>query len=85
MGRFYRVLNPADYLMALTGLTFQREPGDNDGLVGRCSSHFGQVIRDDYPMNHFHAVNQIKGLVGPGVDPVGLFVEHARRMKLAGL
>jgi len=61
VGRFYRVLNPADYLMALTGLTFRREVDDNDGLVGRCSSHFGQVIRDDYPMNHFHAVNQPSG------------------------
>jgi triacylglycerol lipase len=83
VGRFYRAFNPADYGMALTGLSFN--DGDNDGLVGRCSSHLGLVIRDDYPMNHFHAVNQIFGVVGAGVDPVVLFREHAARLKQAGL
>ena len=48
----------------------------SDGLVGRCASHFGQVIRDDYPMNHFHAVNLFFGAVGPEVDPVQLYVDH---------
>lgn len=84
VGRFYRALNPADYGMVLTGLSF-KAGDDNDGLVGRCSSHLGEVIRDDYPMNHFHAVNQIFGVVGPGVDPVALFREHAARLKRAGL
>jgi triacylglycerol lipase len=83
VGQFYRVLNPADYAMALTHQTFR---GDlDDGLVGRCASHFGQVIRDDYPMNHLHAVNLFFGLVGPDVDPVQLYVDHARRLKQAGL
>ena len=84
VGRYYNVLNPGDYLMSLSGLAFRRE-ADNDGLVGRCSSHFGQVIRDDYPMNHFHSINQILGLVGPDAKPVALYVEHARRLKQAGL
>jgi triacylglycerol lipase len=83
VGTFYNALNPADYLMALTSRTFVHEAGD--GLVGRCSSHLGQVIRDDYPMNHMQAVNLFWGLTGPGVDPVGLYVEHARRLKQAGL
>jgi len=52
IGQFYRALNLADYLMSLSGKAFVRE-ADNDGLVGRCSSHLGEVIRDDYPMNHF--------------------------------
>jgi len=83
VGQFYRALNPADYAMALTHQTFR---GDlDDGLVGRCASHFGQVIRDDYPMNHLHAVNLFFGLVGPDVDPVQLYVDHARRLKQAGL
>ncbi len=84
VGRFYRAINPSDYLMALTGLSF-KDGDDNDGLVGRCSSHLGVVIRDDYPMNHFHAVNQIFGAVGPDVDPVALFREHAARLKQTGL
>lgn len=84
VGQFYNALNQADYVMALSGKAFTRE-ADNDGLVGRCSSHLGEVIRDDYPMNHFQSVNQLSGLVGPGVDPVALYVEHARRLKAAGL
>ena len=84
VGQFYRVFNEADYLMALSSKAFTRE-ADNDGLVGRCASHFGEVIRDDYPMNHFHSVNQMSGLVGPNVDPIALYVEHAHRLKAAGL
>lgn len=85
IGQFYRALNLSDYLMALSGKAFERERDANDGLVGRCASHLGEVIRDDYPMNHFHTVNQFSGLVGPGADPVGLYLAHARRLKAAGL
>lgn len=85
VGQFYRAANPADYLMWLSSLTFKREVGSqNDGLVGRCASHLGLVVRDDYPMNHFQSVNQLFGLAGPGVDPVALFLAHARRLKQAG-
>lgn len=85
VGQFYRALNPADYLMWLSGQAFQREVGgQNDGLVGRCASHLGLVIRDDYPMNHFQSINQIFGLAAPGVDPVALFLAHAQRLKAAG-
>ncbi len=84
VGQFYRAVNMSDYLMTFTAKAFTREL-DNDGLVGKCSSHLGQVIRDDYPMNHFQIVNQFSGLVGPGADPVGLFVAHARRLRDAGL
>jgi triacylglycerol lipase len=84
VGTFYRVFNPADYLMSFTSLAFKREAA-NDGLVGRCASRFGKVIRDDYPLNHFHSVNQLNGLVGKDADPVALFLEHAVRLKQAGL
>ena len=33
----------------------------NDGLVGRCSSHFGDVIYDRYRHNHLDEVNQLFG------------------------
>ena len=65
--------------------TFVREPGQCDGMVGRYSSHLGTVIGDDYPMDHFDIVNQSLGLVGKGADPVRLFVEHAARLKAAGV
>ena len=65
--------------------TFVREAGQCDGMVGRYSSHLGQVIGDDYPLDHFDIVNQSLGLVGKGAEPIRLFVEHARRLKAAGL
>lgn len=83
VGTFHNWLNPADYTMALSGLAFRKEAGD--GLVGRCASHLGQVIRDDLPLNHFHIVNQIAGLVGEGADSISPYVDHARRLKALGL
>ncbi|MGC1329598.1 esterase/lipase family protein [Pseudomonas sp.] len=65
--------------------TFVREAGQCDGMVGRYSSHLGQVIGDDYPMDHLDIVNQSLGLVGKGVEPVRLFTEHAARLTAAGL
>ncbi len=64
---------------------FVREREQNDGLVGRFSSHLGKVIRSDYPLDHFDIVNQSRGKVPPGTDPVGLFIEHAQRLADAGL
>ncbi|MDP9516938.1 esterase/lipase family protein [Pseudomonas protegens] len=65
--------------------TFVREAGQCDGMVGRYSSHLGQVIGDDYPLDHFDIVNQSLGLVGKGAEPIRLFVEHAQRLKAANL
>jgi len=65
--------------------TFVREAGQCDGMVGRFSSHLGTVIGDDYPMDHFDIVNQSLGLVGRGAEPIRLFVEHAERLKAAGV
>ncbi|MGQ0596692.1 esterase/lipase family protein [Aquabacterium sp.] len=76
------LLDPLDLLTGLTSLAFLGKP--NDGLVGQCDSHLGTVIRDDYPMNHFDAVNQAIGLRGL-FDPVPLYRQHANRLKLQGL
>ena len=65
--------------------TFRKERGQSDGMVGRFSSHLGTVIGDDFPLDHFDIVNQTFGLVGKGADPVRLFMEHAARLKAAGL
>lgn len=83
VGQFYNPLNPFDYALTLPALAFKGKP--NDGLVGKCSSHLGRVLRDDYPMNHMHTVNQLAGLVGLGANPVGVYRVHANRLKLAGL
>lgn len=58
----------------------------NDGLVGRCSSHLGTVIRDDYNMNHLDEVNQMLGVTALfSTSPVTTFRVHANRLKTDGL
>lgn len=77
------VLDPSAAPLSALGLVFD-EP--NDGLVGQCSSHLGQVIRDDYRMDHLDEVNQLFGLVSPfATSPVSLFRQQANRLKNAGL
>lgn len=76
------LLNPADYFLGLTSVMI---PGANDGLVPKCSSHLGQVIRDDYYQNHFDEVNQVLGLVSMfTTSPVTLFRNQANRLKTLG-
>ena len=59
---------------------------DNDGLVSRCNTHLGQVIRDDYYHNHLDEVNMVLGLRDiTSPDPVSLYRQHANRLKLQGL
>ena len=65
--------------------SFVREQGQCDGMVGRYSSHLGTVIGDDYALDHFDIVNQSLGRVGKGAEPIRLFVEHAQRLKAAGV
>jgi triacylglycerol lipase len=79
--------NPIDLMdpvWALTGPMNLLEP--NDGMVGRCSSHLGKVIRDDYLANHIDETNMIFGMVFPmGPNPTTLYRNHANRLKNAGL
>lgn len=63
---------------------FIREAEQNDGMVGRFSSHLGTVLRSDYPLDHMDSINQTAGLVRPGINPVALYLEHAERLKQAG-
>jgi len=76
-------LDISDPLFAITGLAFD---GGNDGVTGQCSSHFGEVIRDDYFMNHLDINNHVLGLVSIlETNPKTLFKNHANRLKNAGL
>jgi triacylglycerol lipase len=78
------LLDPSDAMFALTALTFNGE--DSDGMVGRCSSHLGKVIRDNYRMNHLDVVNQAFGLTSLfETDPLTVFRQHANRLKNDGL
>jgi triacylglycerol lipase len=77
------LFDASDALLGLTGIAYGSA---NDGLVGTCASHLGQVIRDNYGMNHLDEVNHLFGLVNLfETDPVTLYRQHANRLKNAGL
>ncbi|UTH73772.1 triacylglycerol lipase [Chromobacterium sp. IIBBL 290-4] len=78
------ILDPLTVPMGALGLAFGSTP--SDGLVGVCSAHLGQVIRDNYQMNHVNEINQSFGLVSLfEVSPVTLYRQQANRLKNAGL
>jgi triacylglycerol lipase len=82
-GILTNALDVSDAGMALTSFFYDES---NDGLVGRCSSHLGDVIRDNYFQNHLDEVNQILGLVSIfESSPETLFRNHANRLKNLGL
>lgn len=82
-GHLTNVLDLVDLPLAAMGLVF---PEANDGLVGRCSSHLGTVIRDNYNMNHLDEVNQVMGLTSLfETDPKSVFRAQANRLKNLGL
>ena len=84
IGQVTNGLDPSDYLLALTGTTFDGE--SNDGLVSACSSRLGYVIRDDYKMNHLDSSNQVLGLTAWGQpSPKTLYRDQVNRLKKANL
>ncbi|RKH14971.1 triacylglycerol lipase [Corallococcus sp. CA053C] len=79
---FTNVLDASDYALKLSSFFYA---DSNDGLVGRCSSHFGTVLRDNYDMNHLDEVNQVLGITAFFTDPKSVFRSQANRLKNAGL
>ncbi|MBI5924901.1 MAG: triacylglycerol lipase [Aquabacterium sp.] len=74
----------SDAILAYTAEYFKGEA--NDGLVSRCSSHWGKVVKDNYDWNHLDEINQVLGGIGKNApDPVAFYKQHANRLKLAGL
>jgi triacylglycerol lipase len=74
------VLDPSDVLFNTASL-FYGLFEENDGLVSVCSAQFGEVLGDDYLMNHLDVTNQLVGLVAPlETQPLALYREHARRL-----
>jgi triacylglycerol lipase len=78
------VLDVSDGLLGAGALFFGFE--QNDGLVSRCSTHWGKVLRDDYGWNHVDQINHVFGLRGIfSSDPVTVYRAHANRLKTLGL
>jgi len=77
------ILDISDPALGLSSLVYSEA---SDGLVGRCSSHFGKIVRDNFSMNHLDEVNQLFGLTSIfETSPVSVFRSHANRLKNAGL
>ncbi len=77
-------LDISDVLLGTGALFFGFE--QNNGLVSRCSSRWGKVLRDNYPWNHLNQANQAFGLRGVFTpDPVAMYRSQANRLKGLGL
>ena len=77
------VLDASDVLFGITRFAFTEA---NDGVTGKCSSHFGKVLKDDYFMNHLDVTNQVFGAVSLfETNPKTLFQSHASRLKSLSL
>jgi triacylglycerol lipase len=78
--------NVLDISDALFGITYFAFKEANDGVTGKCSSHFGKVLKDNYFMNHLDVTNQIFGAVSLfETNPKTLFQSHASRLKSLSL
>lgn len=73
----------ADYGL-LASATLMDEP--NDGLVPVCATYLGQVIRDNYRMNHIDAIDHLFGLhSSKDTDPPVVYRQQANRLQQLGL
>lgn len=82
-GILTNALDVSDPALGLTSFFYSSA---NDGLVSRCSSHLGTVIRDNYFYNHLDEVNQVLSLTSIlESSPTTVFRAHANRLKNAGL
>ncbi|PID44817.1 MAG: lipase [Proteobacteria bacterium] len=83
-GTWTNLLDVSDVFLSLTGSLGYFNGEANDGLVSRCSMHWGDVLRDDYNTNHLDATNLLFGLTG-WHDPVDIYENHAARLRDMGL
>ncbi|MDY1037377.1 triacylglycerol lipase [Lelliottia sp. CFBP8978] len=78
-------LDPLHLWMKHGAKTFVNEVDQNDGLVGRYSSHLGKVIRSDYSMDHLDAINQLAGIRTNTVNVIDLYTEHLDFLRSKGV
>lgn len=84
-GNITNFFDPSDSVLTLFGTVFSPDDA-NDGIIGRCQTHLGKVIRDDYFMNHGDLINGLYGLTYPfTTDPRTLYRKHANHLKNIGL
>jgi triacylglycerol lipase len=81
---YTNVLDVSDGFLGAASVFFGFE--QNDGVVGRCSNHWGKVLRDDYNWNHADEINHVFGLRSVfSSDPLAVYRAQANRLKNLGL
>ncbi|AXJ05304.1 alpha/beta hydrolase [Pseudomonas fluorescens] len=80
-----QTLDPMQGICLALSEYFITEPAQNDGFVGRFSSHLGTVIGSDYPFDHLRGLHRGIGQHTTANDPIQLYVEHALRLQAANL
>ncbi len=81
-GTFTNLLDVSDPLLALTGALGDYNGEASDGLVSKCSQHWGEVITDSYSMNHLDATNMLFGLHNLlETNPKTVYENHAGRLR----
>ena len=78
-------LDPLHGFLRAFSQYFTTEAEQNDGMVGRYSSHLGKVIRSDYSLDHLSSLGHTASPGRKGIDPAALYVQHAERLRNAGL
>lgn len=77
------VFDGTDAFLTTTSWAFN-EP--SDGLVSSCSSHLGEVIKDNYKMNHIDEVNHMFGIHHLfEIDPLTPYSDQVKRLVSMGL
>jgi len=85
-GTLTNVADVSDPLMFLFDQLGYYNGEASDGLVAKCSQHWGENIRDDYWMNHLDATNMLFALHNLlETNPKTLYKNHADRFRGMGL
>jgi len=85
-GTLTNAVDVSDPLMALFDQLGYYNGEASDGLVAKCSQHWGENIRDDYWMNHLDATNMLFALHNLlETNPKTLYKNHADRFRGMGL
>lgn len=67
----------------ISDLAMVEGPVASDGAIPVCASHFGRVLRNDFPWNHFDEMNHVFAILGKGApDPVAFYRAHVNRLKM---
>lgn len=79
-------LDPLEWFFNAVSLSYKPTNTVSDSMMEPCKTHFGKVLRDDYPLNHMDLVNSVMGIRDYSqVNPLSIYLAHTNRLKNEGL